>query len=97
MLAGIPRRVPDYPDAYTGFNIISSFGSIVSVISAFLFLYILFDILSKPQYDVSRDNWHYPSYFNSNTLGVTESASSLEFVLESPPAFHAYTTLPVQS
>jgi len=96
-LAGIPRRIPDYPDAYIEYNMISSFGSIISVVSAFLFVYILFDILSKPKYNVAKDYWYYPSYFNNNTLNVTESANSLEFILESPPAFHAYTTLPVQS
>jgi cytochrome c oxidase subunit 1 len=40
-LAGMPRRVPDYPDAYMGWNIIASFGSYVSAISS-LFFFILF-------------------------------------------------------
>jgi heme/copper-type cytochrome/quinol oxidase subunit 1 len=26
-LAGMPRRIPDYPDTYSGFNYIASFGS----------------------------------------------------------------------
>jgi len=29
-LAGMPRRIPDYPDLYAGFNFISSFGAIMS-------------------------------------------------------------------
>ncbi len=40
-LAGMPRRIPDYPDAYALWNTISSFGSIISIVSAFLFFYIL--------------------------------------------------------
>jgi len=41
-LAGMPRRIPDYPDAFAGWNSISSFGSMVSAVSAILFFYILY-------------------------------------------------------
>jgi cytochrome c oxidase subunit 1 len=41
-LAGFPRRYNDFPDAYAGFNYLSSFGSIVSVIAVLIFLYILY-------------------------------------------------------
>ena len=40
-LQGMPRRISDYPDAFAGWNLISSFGSIVSVVAAWLFLYIV--------------------------------------------------------
>jgi len=46
-LAGMPRRIPDYPDAYAGWNLVSSFGSIFSFISAFLFIYGVFLALSQ--------------------------------------------------
>jgi len=44
-LAGMPRRIPDYPDAYAGWNLIASFGSYLSAISSLLFFYIVYDTL----------------------------------------------------
>ena len=44
-LAGMPRRIPDYPDAYAGWNAIASFGSQVSAISAFVFLIVVYQTL----------------------------------------------------
>ena len=36
-VAGMPRRVPDYPDAFYTFNKVASWGSYISAISAFIF------------------------------------------------------------
>jgi cytochrome c oxidase subunit 1 len=41
-LAGMPRRIPDYPDAYFNWNLIASFGSYISIISAVFFFYVVF-------------------------------------------------------
>ena len=45
-LAGMPRRIPDYPDAFSGWNSIASFGSYVSAFSVLLFFYILYTTLT---------------------------------------------------
>jgi cytochrome c oxidase subunit I len=45
-LAGMPRRVPDYPDAYSSWNYVASIGSIISALSVLLFLFIIYDALT---------------------------------------------------
>jgi len=46
-LAGMPRRIPDFPDAYSGWNSVASFGSYISAISAILFFYIVYVTLTQ--------------------------------------------------
>jgi heme/copper-type cytochrome/quinol oxidase subunit 1 len=40
-LAGIPRRIPDYPDAFAGWNYIASIGAVISLLSFIYFLIII--------------------------------------------------------
>jgi len=97
-LAGMPRRIPDYPDAFTGWNYISSWGSIISIVSSLLFIYILFDLLSKQELTLANNYWRVPAFFESTRgAALTETASTLEWSLSSPPAFHTYNSLPLQS
>jgi heme/copper-type cytochrome/quinol oxidase subunit 1 len=45
-LAGMPRRIPDYPDAFEGWNYIASFGSLISLFSVAVFFYFVYDGLA---------------------------------------------------
>jgi cytochrome c oxidase subunit 1 len=41
-LAGMPRRIPDYPDVYETVNAIASYGSYISLVGVFVFFYMLY-------------------------------------------------------
>ena len=41
-LAGMPRRIPDFPDCYAGWNFIASIGSLISVIGLFFFFFTIY-------------------------------------------------------
>ena len=41
-LARMPRRIPDYPDAFSGWNWVSSLGSWVSVVSLAVFFVVVY-------------------------------------------------------
>ena len=44
-LSSMPRRISDYPDFYTKWNQIASFGSTISIVSVFIFFYVIHDLL----------------------------------------------------
>jgi cytochrome c oxidase subunit 1 len=97
-LAGMPRRIPDYPDAFSGWNAVSSFGSLVSVIATILFGYIIYDIFSNEK--VSSNNpWSVIPYFTSVSEYKEDNQpiNTLEWTLASPIPFHAFKMLPIQS
>lgn len=79
-LAGMPRRIPDYPDAYAGWNMVSSIGSYVSAFGALIFLILVWRTLTAGE------------KAGDNPWG--EGATTLEWTLPSPPAFHSYDELP---
>jgi len=43
-LAGMPRRISDYPDAYEPYNAIASYGSYVSTLGGLFFFYMLYKL-----------------------------------------------------
>jgi cytochrome c oxidase subunit 1 len=96
-LQGMPRRISDYPDAFAGWNLVSSFGSIVSVIATFIFTYILY-IQLKEGKATSRYPWLMPQFFNDYLRSLlSRSYNSLEWCLTNPPKPHSFVSLPIQS
>lgn len=97
MLQGMPRRISDYPDAFAGWNLISSFGSIISVVATALFLYVVYEQLVYGK-AVSRNPWLAPQFFyDLLQVLLNRSYSSLEWALTSPPKPHPFVSLPLQS
>ena len=96
-LQAMPRRISDYPDAFAGWNLISSLGSIISVIATWLFLYIVYNQLVYGK-GISRYPWLIPQFFSDllQTL-LNRAYNSLEWCLNSPPKPHAFVSLPLQS
>jgi cytochrome c oxidase subunit 1 len=45
-LAGFPRRYSDFADGYSYYNYISSMGSIISLVGVFIFVYIIYRLLT---------------------------------------------------
>ena len=51
------RRVPDYPDAYAGWNSVASFGSYISAFSVLLFFYIVYITLTDGEKNTAANQW----------------------------------------
>lgn len=59
-LAGMPRRIPDYPDAYASWNSMASYGSIISTCSTFLFLFIIYHTFAHPDRSlINKDRFEF--------------------------------------
>jgi cytochrome c oxidase subunit 1 len=96
-LQGMPRRISDYPDAFAGWNLVSSFGSIISVVATWLFLYIVYMQLVEARV-INRYPWLIPEFYtDSLQTMLNRSYTSLEWALTSPPKPHAFVSLPIQS
>jgi cytochrome c oxidase subunit I len=80
-LAGMPRRIADYPDAFAGWNLVSSIGAFISYASTLFFVFIVFHTFLAGR-RVGANYWG-------------EGATTLEWSLPSPPPFHSYDEVPV--
>ena len=93
----MPRRISDYPDAFAGWNLISSFGSIISVVAAWLFLHIVYKQLVEGVV-ANRYPWRTPQFYMDTLQSIlNRSYPSLEWGLSSPPKPHAFVSLPAFS
>ncbi|HEU0069709.1 MAG TPA: cbb3-type cytochrome c oxidase subunit I, partial [Alphaproteobacteria bacterium] len=79
-LQGMPRRIPDYPDAFHGWNYVASIGSYISGVSVLVFLFLVFRTLSSGA-KVPANPWG-------------EGATTLEWTVPSPPPFHTFEEVP---
>ena len=96
-LQGMPRRISDYADAFAGWNLISSIGSIISVVATTIFLYILYNQLV---YGISFErsiNTLLGFHFDILRIFYQRCYISIEWCLNSPPKPHAFTSLPLGS
>lgn len=80
-LAGMPRRIPDYPDVYTSWNVVASIGSIISFIGVIFFMYVVYRLLVDEEL-APKNPWE-------------TKPRSIEWVLDSPINLHAFRQLPV--
>jgi len=91
-LAGMPRRIPDYPDAYLGWNELSSVGSFISVGATVLFVWVVYDLFTAGE-EAPSNAWDLPGFFRDGPA----QTPGLEWVLDSPTPYHAFEALPAQS
>nr|ABA10731.1 cytochrome oxidase subunit I [Thyridia psidii]ABV83541.1 cytochrome oxidase subunit I [Thyridia psidii ino]ABV83723.1 cytochrome oxidase subunit I [Thyridia psidii ino] len=80
-LAGMPRRYSDYPDSFVSWNIISSFGSYISLLSMMLIIIIIWESMINQRI----------------VLFSLNMPSSIEWYQNLPPSEHSYNELSILS
>lgn len=96
-LSGQPRRISDYPDAFAGWNYIASIGSMITLVSILLFIYIVYkQFTDKTLSSLGplADLGYQGNLFQKNTL-PNFFERDLEFAINTPPKFHAFEELPI--
>lgn len=56
-MAGMPRRISDYPDSFATLNHLASLGSMISVAATLLFFYIILDALLVQKRAAAPSSW----------------------------------------
>jgi cytochrome c oxidase subunit 1 len=79
-IAGMPRRVVDYPEAFAPWNLVSSIGSWISMFAALFFVYLIIYTL------------RYGEKCPANPWGPY--ANTLEWTVDSPAPFHCFEEIP---
>jgi cytochrome c oxidase subunit 1 len=77
---GMPRRYVDYPDAFAGWNLVSTIGAYITTVAMLVFIWVLIDA------------WVKRRVAGNNPWGA--GATTLEWTLSSPPPYHQFETLP---
>ena len=77
---GMPRRIPDYPEAFSYWNHIASIGSAIMLVGLVVFFINVFWSLFAGK-KTAANPWG-------------EGATTLEWTLSSPPPFHQFETVP---
>lgn len=80
-LAGMPRRIPDYPLQFTDFNQVCTVGAFIFGFAQLIFLYVIV----KACFSRSK---------KTATSQVWEGAKGLEWTIPSPPPYHTFETSP---
>jgi cytochrome c oxidase subunit 1 len=80
-LAGMPRRIVDYPDAFAFWNHVSSVGSYITATATIIFVLSMLYAYFIARVRAANNPWG-------------PGATTLEWTLSSPPAFHSYDKLP---
>jgi cytochrome c oxidase subunit 1 len=79
-LAGMPRRYADYPNAFAGWNMVSSIGAFIAGVGLLVFITCMAEAFMRKR------------LAGDNPWGV--GATTLEWTVSSPPPFHTYNDLP---
>ena len=66
-LAGMPRRVPDYPDVFELWNSVATFGSYITAFSLIVFMVVIYNALVSFSW---RVNFLSLFHFRSSRLGI---------------------------
>lgn len=103
-LQGLPRRYPNYPDAFYGWNLVSSVGSLISLVSILLFSYVIYDQfvngIANKFNNKAVTNLTDPDFVESNLIFNqynSNRTASLEWASSNPAPLHTYNTPVIQS